>query len=255
MSVVTYRSLCRTWAIIAKDPQLARFAATWKRQANILDTRGVIPIVSKRGTMLAHIRRCPLVKQDQLKDLERELAEVENTPLGLVTPPISRTGSSASCYGGSPTKRARTHLGTQCGNSLGMDHDAAASELPSPTGAAAASKARFCEQCYEKNAARQEEFESDLCKLFIAANIPWYGAQNAELYLFVNKWVPGAKVPDRRKLSGELLDKETEEVVKKTRSMVKAKPATGVSDMWKNVARTDVLTSLMNVERKVQCAH
>ncbi|KAI0762487.1 hypothetical protein C8Q74DRAFT_1167205, partial [Fomes fomentarius] len=70
------------------------------------------------------------------------------------------------------------------------------------------------------------------------------------LHLFIQKWIPGTKVPDRRKLSGEILDAAAERVVENTRAQVKGKLATGSSDGWKNVAKDDVITSFMNVNRQ-----
>ncbi|KAI0349246.1 hypothetical protein OH77DRAFT_1594337, partial [Trametes cingulata] len=81
-------------------------------------------------------------------------------------------------------------------------------------------------------------------------NIPWNVADNAELELFFEKWVPGAKIPDRRKLSGTYLDEAVESVIQKTRTDVRTKFATGQSDGWKNIAKTSVITSMMSVERQ-----
>jgi len=44
--------------------------------------------------------------------------------------------------------------------------------------------------------ALQSEFGKDLCKLLIAIRAPWNAANNPQMQLFVQKWVPGAVVPD-----------------------------------------------------------
>ena len=44
--------------------------------------------------------------------------------------------------------------------------------------------------------ALQSEFGEDLCKLLIAIRAPWNAANNPQMQLFVQKWVPGAVVPD-----------------------------------------------------------
>ncbi|KAJ7640524.1 hypothetical protein B0H17DRAFT_1149012 [Mycena rosella] len=48
----------------------------------------------------------------------------------------------------------------------------------------------------------QDEFAEDLCKLFVACNVAWNSAANPQLLLFFTKYVPEAKIPDRRVLSG-----------------------------------------------------
>jgi hypothetical protein len=60
--------------------------------------------------------------------------------------------------------------------------------------------------------ALQTEFGEDMCKLFIAICAPWNAANNPQMQMFVQKWVPGAIVPDRRTLSGPILDREATKV-------------------------------------------
>lgn len=54
---------------------------------------------------------------------------------------------------------------------------------------------------------KQEEFASDLCKVFISCNFAWNAAANPQLLLFFSKYVPEAKIPDRRVLSGRVLNR------------------------------------------------
>lgn len=58
----------------------------------------------------------------------------------------------------------------------------------------------------------QSEFGEDLCKLFVAIRAPWNSANNPQAHIFFQKWVPGAVVPDRRTLSGPILDQEVAKV-------------------------------------------
>ncbi|KAL6302503.1 ribonuclease H-like domain-containing protein [Sparassis latifolia] len=99
-------------------------------------------------------------------------------------------------------------------------------------------------------AERQQNFAQDLCKLFISCGMAWNMADNAEMQLFMRKWVPGAKVPDRRSLSGVYLDRAFDEVESRTTMKVKGKVATGQCDGWKNVAKMSVVTSMMTVEHE-----
>jgi hypothetical protein len=45
--------------------------------------------------------------------------------------------------------------------------------------------------------ALQTEFVEDMCKLLIAIHAPWNAANNPQMQLFIQKWVPGAVVPDQ----------------------------------------------------------
>ena len=58
----------------------------------------------------------------------------------------------------------------------------------------------------------QTEFGEDMCKLLIAIRAPWNAANNPQMRMFIQKWVPGAVVPDRRTLSGPILDREAAKV-------------------------------------------
>jgi hypothetical protein len=97
----------------------------------------------------------------------------------------------------------------------------------------------------------QEDFNDDLLKLFVSCGFSWNSASDPQMGLFVEKWIPGAKLPDRRALSGRILDREVERVEARTRERIKGKVATGQCDGWKNVAKTSVVTSMITVEHMV----
>ena len=101
---------------------------------------------------------------------------------------------------------------------------------------------------------RQKLFAADLLDLFVACNFSFNAAENPQLHIFLNKWLPGAAVPDRRKLSGACLDDAVTAAMAETRAVVYGQYATGQSDGWKNVAKTSVLTSTMNVNWRVSVA-
>ena len=98
---------------------------------------------------------------------------------------------------------------------------------------------------------RQDEFNEDLCKLFVSCGFAWNAASNPEMGLFMSKWISGAKVPDRRVLSGRILDGEVAKVDAKTKERVVGKFATGQCDGWKNVSKTSIVTSMITVEHEV----
>ncbi|KAH7869208.1 ribonuclease H-like domain-containing protein, partial [Lentinula edodes] len=67
---------------------------------------------------------------------------------------------------------------------------------------------------------------------------------------FFQKWLPDAHVPDRRVLAGRLLSDLANGVIVETREKVNGKLGTYQADGWKNVAKTNVNTSLITVEGK-----
>ena len=104
------------------------------------------------------------------------------------------------------------------------------------------------------SAESQHAFGSDLCRVFAACGFSWNAADNPELHRFFGHWLPGACVPDRRKLSGAFLDAAALKVKEKVVDAVRGKLATGQCDGWKNVAKTDVVASSMTVQRQVSVA-
>ncbi|KAJ6447708.1 hypothetical protein C8R45DRAFT_850720, partial [Mycena sanguinolenta] len=65
---------------------------------------------------------------------------------------------------------------------------------------------------------------------------------------FSGRWLPPAVLPDRRVLSGNILANESGKVVAATRKKIENKLATYSEDGWKNVAHTNVDTSMLSVE-------
>ncbi|KAJ7729989.1 hypothetical protein B0H16DRAFT_1330093 [Mycena metata] len=82
------------------------------------------------------------------------------------------------------------------------------------------------------NPPKQQEFAEDLCKLFVACNVAWNSANNPELLLFFSKYVPEAKIPDRRVLSGRVLDTLVLQIEKEMKSQVAGKLGMGQCDGW-----------------------
>ncbi|KAJ2984582.1 hypothetical protein NUW54_g10457 [Trametes sanguinea] len=237
-----------------KQPGLAQYAATWKRPSNILDDfSGVIPICGKKETMYAHARRCPHVNRKQLAEigeadrpavpLSRTPSSNENTPpsTSATTSPPSMPWRSELLFptpgspsSGSPSKRMCT---------------VPLSATTSPIGSSTSESPRGCGcDCHAWTPSCQADFAQDLLRFFVMCNIPWNAADSTQAELFFGKWLPGAKIPDRRKLSGSCLDAEVQHACAHTKSHVHGKLATGQSDGWKNIAKTSVITSVMSVE-------
>ncbi|KZP28056.1 hypothetical protein FIBSPDRAFT_692517, partial [Athelia psychrophila] len=100
-------------------------------------------------------------------------------------------------------------------------------------------------------------FSGDLCKLFVACSFLWLAVGNPQMHLFTDKWMPGMAIPDRRVLSGRVLDSEVARVEMQLADKVNGKLGTGQCDGWKNVAKTNVITSMMTVENEpyLVCTH
>jgi hypothetical protein len=97
----------------------------------------------------------------------------------------------------------------------------------------------------------QSEFGEDLCKLFVAIRAPWNSANNPQMHIFFQKWVPGAIIPDRRTLSGPILDREAAKVEESLKSKLQGRLATFTTDGWKNKAKQSIVASMVSVGSEV----
>lgn len=214
------------------DPALA---GPRRREINNVADTGVVPICGKMERMIAHASRCSAVNPEDLKFVQRKIAELQrfkaehassSSSLTITTRPPHSAGSSRSFRGPE--------------GSRGSSFTVATGDEPCSCG------------CHTWDNLRQKEFSEDLCKLFVACGWAWNGANNPELGLFCGKYIRGASLPDRRKLAGPLLDSAARSVEDRIAASVRGKVATGQCDGWKNIAKTNVVTSVMTVERKVR---
>ena len=98
---------------------------------------------------------------------------------------------------------------------------------------------------------KQEEFYDDLCRLFVACNWAWNGVANPELLLFMSKYISQAKIPDRRVLSGHVLDQLVAQFEEKVRVEVSGKFVTGQCDGWKALSKAHIISTSSTVAGKV----
>jgi hypothetical protein len=101
------------------------------------------------------------------------------------------------------------------------------------------------------NSSLQQEFGEDFCRLLIATRSSWNTANNPQMRLFVEKWIPGAIVPDRRTLSGPILDREAGKVEEKLKLKLKGRKATFQTDGWKNKAKQAIVATMVSVDFEV----
>jgi hypothetical protein len=97
----------------------------------------------------------------------------------------------------------------------------------------------------------QQEFGEDFCKLLIATRSAWNTAHNPQMKLFVDKWIPGAIVPDRRTLSGPIFDREAGKVEERLKLKLKGRNATFQTDGWKNKAKQAIVATMVSVDFEV----
>ncbi|KAJ7101760.1 hypothetical protein C8R44DRAFT_528061, partial [Mycena epipterygia] len=93
-----------------------------------------------------------------------------------------------------------------------------------------------------------QEFGQGLCRLFASCGWSWKAISNPQFKLFFDKYLPAAKLPDRRVLSGRILDKEADKAIARTRQLIEGKLAIYSEDGWMNIAKTHVDTSMLSVE-------
>jgi len=75
---------------------------------------------------------------------------------------------------------------------------------------------------------------------------------NPQVQLFVEKWIPGAIVPDRRTLLGPILDREAGKVKDKLKLKLKGWKATFQTDGWKNKAKQAIIAMKISVDFEVR---
>jgi hypothetical protein len=97
----------------------------------------------------------------------------------------------------------------------------------------------------------QDWFDSMLCRAAISAGWSWNSLNDPEVVKMMTKLRPDLHMPDRRVLSGRILNGEVEKAVEELRSSVIGRIATGSCDGWKNVSKTSLVASMITVDYKV----
>ncbi|THU84867.1 hypothetical protein K435DRAFT_590497, partial [Dendrothele bispora CBS 962.96] len=95
---------------------------------------------------------------------------------------------------------------------------------------------------------KQDEFNADLCCLLVSGLVAWRAVENPYWKWFFSKWVPGMVLPSRKVLSGRVLEEETAKAQGEMRKETEGLYGTGQCDGWKNVAKSSLVTSMVNVE-------
>jgi hypothetical protein len=191
----------------------------------------ISPIPGKLDKMLTHLKNCQKISAEtRNRSIAEFRADKENIPSTKSSIPEIAPNFSHSTAAASSSTLLRPLKQAKTGSSFG---DATATVTDWAVG-------------------RQQEFNEDLLKLFVSCGFAWNAASNPQLGLFIEKYIPGARVPDRRALAGQILDGEVAKVEARTKERIQGKVATGQCDGWKNVAKTSVVTSMITVEHEVK---
>ncbi|KAJ3730313.1 hypothetical protein C8R42DRAFT_544673, partial [Lentinula raphanica] len=91
-------------------------------------------------------------------------------------------------------------------------------------------------------------FHADICWLLVSGLVSWRAVELPYWRHFFAKWIPGAILPSRQVISGQILNEEVAKADEATRGNVQGRFGTGQSDGWKNVAKQSLITGMVNVE-------
>lgn len=97
----------------------------------------------------------------------------------------------------------------------------------------------------------QEEFNRNICDIFVACGLPWNEAGNPILKRVLRKWIPAASIPNRQTLSDHVLPERVAEVEAHAKMVTRGKLAMGQCDGWKNIAWSPIVGMLMTVQGQV----
>jgi hypothetical protein len=214
--------------------------------------------------MLPHLRKCAFV--DPATRARAELARDDAAPNELAQPHQPRSFTRTLSHSASWSHPFHPPLSISTTWPSGPSGSATPSPLPSPLLLPTLlnpdpSHKRRCTLSVLDDSpssgrtiwtpAMQSEFGEDLCRLFITIRAPWNSANNPETHLFVQKWIPGGVVPDRRTLSGPILDREAAKVEARLKAKLQGRLATFTTDGWKNKAKQSIVASMVSVASEV----
>jgi hypothetical protein len=99
---------------------------------------------------------------------------------------------------------------------------------------------------------RRADFAADTCKLLIALNASWSGADQPFVRHFFEKHLQGRpKLLSSGTLSGRVLDEVAQGIIERWRLETEGQYGSSQSDGWKNISRHQILGNLIVVNGKV----
>ena len=100
---------------------------------------------------------------------------------------------------------------------------------------------------------KQVEFENMLLRASISAGWSFNSLNDPEVRKLFAAFIPGAVIPDRRKLSTSILKREVIKVEGSVKEAVKGHYATLQADGWKDISKKHLLAFMVTANREVQC--
>ena len=107
------------------------------------------------------------------------------------------------------------------------------------------------EYIVKTNSDYKHELDVQVAKFFFACNIPFNAVEHKEFITLVKNLRPGYTPPNRKTLSGTLLDEMTCNLENEMKSQLQGKECTLVQDGWSNIHNDPVIASCLQVENKV----
>ncbi len=229
-------------ALTEAELQASPFAA-WEAQ------NAVEPIYGRACTMAAHATRCHNLDPERVKSIVAEVARLQDVEkrakelkaggahrLGENTPP--RPGPPGSGGPSSSHVPASAHSGAPA---QGRHSIQAAGRIVYTPG-----------ETHIWDDAGQRQWAKDTIKMLLSCGVSWRAVDDDVFQAWVMKYIGlDVQIPDRRALSGAILDELYHEVLEEMGKSVENRLAVGQSDGWKNVAKTNVTSTLMSVDQEV----
>jgi hypothetical protein len=231
----------------------------------VLATKGPNCVQPKTGKplqhMLPHLAKCVKVApeireraQNSLNSQSRTLRArnlnapgMEPLPLylsHLSIPSISMPSTSTPSYLPLPPSQISTPELSPLGSPLLLTE-------PLPKRRRLSSLTTEGQVSYNWTPSLRNEFNDDLVKMMVSTGSSWNFANNPQVGLFMTKWVPRSSVPDRRTLSGPVLNRLVGNVEESMKEKLRGKMVMGTCDGWKNIAKQSIMAMMIMAGREV----
>ncbi|QRV85012.1 hypothetical protein RhiJN_13028 [Ceratobasidium sp. AG-Ba] len=124
----------------------------------------------------------------------------------------------------------------------------AASDQGTRTGHGKSTESTAGQPTSQMTTVSQEWFETELCRTAASAGWSWNSTSDPEFVSMMKMLRPDLEIPERRVLSGRVLDAEITRAVSDMKDRVGKKLVTGMCDGWKSITRTSVAAFVITVD-------
>lgn len=95
--------------------------------------------------------------------------------------------------------------------------------------------------------AHKEEIDKAMAKFFYACNIPFRVSENRHFKDFIQVLRPGYEPPNRKQLSGDLLNRINDDIMNKVQTELNGKTVTLMQDGWSDVHNTPIIANILSI--------